>query len=163
MDILKGRSWSFRDDINTDEIIPACYLNRTDLDFLAQHCMDGIRPGFSQEVTKGDIIVGGKNFGCGSSREHAPLCIKALGISCVIAVNYARIFYRNSFNIGLPIFITPDAVKIKEGHQIEVDPNKGVIKNITTDEVYQVHPIPDFMQDLIKCGGLIEYAKKMMK
>ena len=161
MKIIKGKSWKFSDNINTDEIIPARYLNTTDRKILAKHCMEDVRAGFSGMITKGDIIVAGKNFGCGSSREHAPLCIKALGINCVIAVSFARIFYRNSFNIGLPIFQMPDAAKIAEGNEIEVDYVKGKIKNITKGEIYSIAPIPKFMQELLDCGGLMNYAKKI--
>jgi 3-isopropylmalate dehydratase small subunit len=161
--ILKGKSWKFGDDINTDEIIPARYLNTTNPEFLASHCMEDAKADFSKVAKSGDIIVAGKNFGCGSSREHAPLCIKAFGISCVIAVSFARIFYRNSFNIGLPIFETKDAEKIKEGDVVEVDTVNGAIKNVTKNETYEIAPIPGFMQELIDCGGLMEYAKKMQK
>jgi len=161
--ILKGKSWKFGDDINTDEIIPARYLNSIDPKFLASHCMEDTRADFSKVAKSGDVIIAGKNFGCGSSREHAPLSIKAFGISCVIAESFARIFYRNSFNIGLPIFETKDALKIKEGDIVEVDTVNGVINNITKNEKYEIAPIPGFMQELIDCGGLMEYAKKMQK
>lgn len=160
--IIRGKTWQFGDNVNTDEIIPARYLNTTDPKVLAQHCMEDARPGFSGLIKSGDIIVAGKNFGCGSSREHAPISIKALGISCVIAVSFARIFYRNSFNIGLPIFELPCAVKISEGDSIEIDTVKGEIKNLTKKEVYKVNPIPGFMQELVNCGGLMEYAKKII-
>lgn len=168
---LNGKAWIFGNDINTDEIIPARYLNTIDPKILAEHCMEDARPAlarkgwsradFSKVAEPGDIIVAGKNFGCGSSREHAPICIKALGISCVIAVSFARIFYRNSFNIGLPIFEMKDTKKINEGDILEVDTNTGEIKNITKKEIYKVSPIPNFMQELINSGGLLEYAKKL--
>lgn len=161
--IINGKAWVFGDDVNTDEIMPAMYLNTTDPKVLALHCMEGARPDFSSLIKSGDVIVAGKNFGCGSSREHAPISIKAVGVSCVIAVSFARIFYRNSFNIGLPIFETLDAVKIAEGDSVEVDTIKGEIKNITKNEVYRINPIPEFMQELIDCGGLMEYAKKITK
>jgi len=161
--IFNGKCWKFGNDINTDEIIPARYLNTIDPKVLASHCMEDARADFSKIAEPGDIIVAGKNFGCGSSREHAPICIKALGISCVIANSFARIFYRNSFNIGLPIFETPDAEKIKEGDIVEVDAVKGEIKNITKKETYKANPIPPFMQELIDAGGLLEYAKKLKK
>ncbi len=159
---IKGKVWKFREDINTDEIIPARYLNTTDIAVLASHCMDGIKPGFSKEISAGDIIVAGKNYGCGSSREHAPVCIKAAGISCVIAASFARIFYRNSFNIGLPIFEIAEAGEINEGDQLEVNPDQGEIKNLTKNNTYKVIPIPEFMQELINCGGLMAYAKKIL-
>lgn len=161
--IIKGKVWRFGDDVNTDEIIPARYLNTTDPKVLALHCMKDARAGFSGVAKRDDIIVAGKNFGCGSSREHAPISIKALGISCVITTSFARIFYRNSFNIGLPIFETNEAVKIKEGDELEIDIVKGEIKNITRNEVYKINPIPPFMQELVSCGGLMEYAKRMNK
>lgn len=161
--IIKGKTWQFGNNINTDEIIPARYLNTTDPKELALHCMEDARSGFSKLIKKGDIIVAGKNFGCGSSREHAPLSIKAVGISCVVACSFARIFYRNSFNIGLPIFETKDSKKISEGDEIEIDYINGKIKNLTKKEEYAVDPIPEFMQELVSCGGLMEYAKKLKK
>lgn len=160
--IIKGNVWRFGDNVNTDEIIPARYLNTTDPKILAQHCMEDTRPGFSGLVKLGDVIVAGKNFGCGSSREHAPISIKALGISCVIAISFARIFYRNSFNIGLPIFELPFAVKISEGDNVEIDTVAGEIRNLTKNEVYRITPIPRFMQELVDCGGLMAYAKKII-
>lgn len=160
--IIKGNAWRFGDDVNTDEIIPARYLNTTDPKVLALHCMEDAKAGFSGVAKRGDIIVAGKNFGCGSSREHAPISIKALEISCVIATSFARIFYRNSFNIGLPIFETSDAIKIREGDNLEIDTVKGEIRNITKNEVYKIIPIPPFMQELVDCGGLMEYAKKII-
>lgn len=159
--IIKGKVWRFGDDVNTDDIIAARYLDTTDPGELAKHCMETIRPGFVDKIKQGDIIVAGKNLGCGSSREHAPIAIKASGISSAIAVNFARIFYRNSFNIGLPIFETEDAAKISEGDELEVDYIKGKIKNITKGETYSIAPIPRFMQELVDCGGLMEYAKKL--
>jgi 3-isopropylmalate dehydratase small subunit len=161
--IFNGKAWKFGDDINTDEIIPARYLNTIDPKVLASHCMEDARADFSKVSEPGDIIVAGKNFGCGSSREHAPICIKAQGISCVIAESFARIFYRNSFNIGLPIFEMKDVGKIKEGDILEVDTEMGKVQNITQKESYKVMPIPKFMQELISCGGLLEYAKQMKK
>lgn len=163
MNIIKGKAWRFGDNVNTDEIIPARYLNTTDPKILAHHCMEDARAGFSKLPRQGDIIAAGKNFGCGSSREHAPISIKALGMGCVIAVGFARIFYRNSFNIGLPIFETRDAVKIDEGDEIEIDTVKGEINNLTKSEAYKIVPIPGFMQELVDCGGLLEYARKIIK
>ena len=158
---LKGKAWKFGADIDTDAIIPARHLNTTDYKELAKHCMEDADPNFIKKMRNGDIIVADKNFGCGSSREHAPISIKAAGISCVIAKSFARIFYRNSFNMGLPIFESADASeKIKEGDEIEIDPSTGVIHNITKKEKYQAKPIPPFMQELINAGGLMNYVKK---
>ena len=158
---LKGKAWKFGADVDTDAIIPARYLNTTDHKELAKHCMEDADPDFAKKMKVGDIIVADKNFGCGSSREHAPISIKAAGISCVIAKSFARIFYRNSFNMGLPIFESADASeKIKEGDEIELDPSTGVIHNLTKKEKYQARPIPPFMQALINAGGLMNYVKR---
>ncbi len=159
--ILKGKTWKFGNDINTDEIIPAKYLVSVDPKVLGENCMDGITPGFSKKIAFGNIIVGGKNFGCGSSREHAPLAIKGCGISCVIADSFARIFYRNSINIGLPIFECPEAAKsIEEGDEVEVDASTGLIRNLTKNKKYQAKPMPAFMQELIGAGGLMKWVVK---
>ncbi len=156
---LKGKAWVFGDDVNTDEIIPARYLNMTDPDELAAHCMEDIDPNFVKKISPGDIIVAAKNFGCGSSREHAPVAIKAAGISCVIAKSFARIFYRNSINIGLPILECKEAAeKIKEGDLIEVNLATGEIKNLTKNETYYAKPFPEFMQKIIASGGLMKYV-----
>ena len=162
---LKGQAWKYGDDIDTDVIIPARYLNTSDPSELAKHCLEDLDGEFVDKMKEGDVIVAGKNFGCGSSREHAPLAIKAAGVSCVIAESFARIFYRNSINIGLPILESVEAVEaIDEGDQIEIDVNSGEIKNLTKDEVYQAEPFPDFMQEIIESGGLIKYvAKKVNK
>ena len=158
---LKGKAWKFGADIDTDAIIPARHLNTTDHKELAKHCMEDADPAFMKKMKNGDIIVADKNFGCGSSREHAPISIKAAGISCVIAKSFARIFYRNSFNMGLPIFESADASeKIKEGDEIKINPSTGVINNLTKKEKYQAKPIPPFMQELINAGGLMNYVKK---
>ncbi|HKZ56728.1 MAG TPA: 3-isopropylmalate dehydratase small subunit [Thermodesulfovibrionales bacterium] len=158
---LKGKAWKFGADVDTDAIIPARYLNTTDHKELAKHCMEDADPNFMKKMKAGDIIVADKNFGCGSSREHAPISIKAAGISCVIAKSFARIFYRNSFNMGLPIFESADASeKIKEGDEIELDPSTGVIHNLTKKEKYHAKPIPPFMQALINAGGLMNYVKR---
>ncbi len=161
--ILKGRVWKFGRDIDTDAIIPARYLNTSDPDELAKHVMEDADREFPSKVKKGDIIIADANFGCGSSREHAPIAIKAAGIQAVVAKSFARIFYRNAFNIGLPIFESADASKITEGDEVEIDADKGVIKNLTKDEVYNANPIPPFMQELISAGGLIEWTKKRLK
>jgi len=158
---LKGKAWKFGADIDTDAIIPARYLNTSDPVELAKHCMEDSKiPDFMKKMKKGDIIVADKNFGCGSSREHAPIAIKAAGVSCVIAKTYARIFYRNSFNMGLPIFECPEAVDdITMGDQLEVDAETGTIKNVTKKKTYKANPIPPFMQELITAGGLMEWVK----
>ena len=162
--ILKGRVFLFGNDIDTDAIIPARYLSTSDPEELKKHCMEDADPEFSSKVSKGDIIVAGKNFGCGSSREHAPIAIKAAGVSCVIASSFARIFFRNSFNMGLPIFESEDASReIKEGDVVEGDASSGIIKDVTTGKQYQAKPIPPFMQDLIADGGLIEHIMKTGK
>ncbi len=162
--LLKGKVWKFGDDIDTDAIIPARYLNTSDPKELARHVMEDADKDFPGKVQAGDIIVAGKNFGCGSSREHAPIAIKAAGMQAVVAKSFARIFYRNSFNIGLPIFESVEASeKIKEGDMVEIDADKGIIKNITTGEQYSANPIPAFMQELISAGGLIEWIKKKIK
>lgn len=156
---LKGKAWVFGDDVNTDEIIPARYLNVTNHEELAVHCMEDIDPNFVKKISPGDIIVAAKNFGCGSSREHAPVAIKAAGISCVIAKSFARIFYRNSINIGLPILECESAVEnIKEGDMVEVNLATGEIKNLTKNETYYAKPFPEFMQKIIASGGLMNYV-----
>ncbi|AVX19925.1 3-isopropylmalate/(R)-2-methylmalate dehydratase small subunit [Carboxydocella sporoproducens DSM 16521] len=160
---LRGRTWKFGHDIDTDAIIPARYLNTSEPAELAKHVMEDADPTFPGKVQAGDIIVAGKNFGCGSSREHAPIAIKAAGVSCVIAQSYARIFYRNAFNIGLPILESPEgAAAIEEGQEVEVDLNTGVITNLTTGATYQATPYPPFMQELIQAGGLINYTRRRL-
>ncbi|MBI4849072.1 MAG: 3-isopropylmalate dehydratase small subunit [Nitrospirae bacterium] len=162
--ILKGKVWKFGDNIDTDAIIPARYLNTSDPGELAKHVMEDADKDFPSKVTAGDLIIGKANFGCGSSREHAPIAIKAAGIQAVVAKSFARIFYRNAFNIGLPIFESDDAPdKISQGDEIEIDADKGTIRNITKGEVYTAKPIPPFMQELISAGGLIEWTKKRLK
>ncbi|OGF48170.1 MAG: 3-isopropylmalate dehydratase small subunit [Candidatus Firestonebacteria bacterium RIFOXYA2_FULL_40_8] len=159
--IFKGKVFKYGDDVNTDEIIPARYLNTSDPKELAKHTMEDIDKDFMKKMKPGDIIVGEKNFGCGSSREHAPIAIKAAGVSCVIAKSYARIFYRNCFNMGLPIIENVEAVDgISTGDEVEVDTGKGEIKNKTTGKTFKITPYPDFMQELIKAGGLIKYVAK---
>jgi 3-isopropylmalate/(R)-2-methylmalate dehydratase small subunit len=162
--LIKGRVWKFGDNIDTDAIIPARYLNTSDPKELAKHVMEDADKDFPQKVKEGDIIVAGRNFGCGSSREHAPIAIKAAGVQAVIAKSFARIFYRNSFNIGLPIFESDEAAeRIKEGDVVEIDADNGIIKNLTRQETYSSKPIPQFMQELIAAGGLIEWTKKRIK
>ncbi|MCX5885385.1 MAG: 3-isopropylmalate dehydratase small subunit [Proteobacteria bacterium] len=158
---LTGKAFTFGNDIDTDVIIPAIYLNTSDPEELAQHCMEGVDQHFPTRVKQGDLIVAGKNFGCGSSREHAPVAIRAAGVSCVIARSFARIFYRNAFNIGLPIVEAPEAVDgIHDGDAIEVDITGGTIKNLTKGAVFTFKPIPSFMQELLAQGGLINYIMK---
>lgn len=157
----KGCVYRFGDDVNTDEIIPARYLNTTNRAELASHCMEDADKDFAGKVKPGDIIVAGKNFGCGSSREHAPIAIKAAGVSCVIAASFARIFSRNSINIGLPIVESSEASKdIRSGDVVSVDTIKGIIKNITKNKIYRFEKYPPFMQKIIKAGGLMQQLKK---
>ncbi len=161
---FKGKAWVYGDNVDTDVIIPARYLNTSDEKELAKHCMEDIDENFIKKMTKGDMIVAGYNFGSGSSREHAPIAIKASGISCVIAKSFARIFYRNAFNMGLPIFESVEAAEnIKDGDEVEINADTGEIKNITTNKIYQATPIPDFMQELIESNGLFGYAEKLLK
>lgn len=161
---FEGRTWKFGDDIDTDAIIPARYLNTSQPGELAKHCMEDADPEFPKKVKTGDIIIAGKNFGCGSSREHAPIAIKAAGVSCVIAKSFARIFYRNSINIGLPIFECEEAAeKILEGDTVKVDADTGTIHNLTQNEIYHAKPFPEFMQEIIQAGGLMSYVAERMK
>ncbi|ALP89119.1 MULTISPECIES: 3-isopropylmalate dehydratase small subunit [Clostridium] len=157
---VKGRVFKYGDNVDTDVIIPARYLNTSDAKELAAHCMEDIDADFVKNVKDGDIIVANKNFGCGSSREHAPLAIKTAGVSCVIASTFARIFYRNSINIGLPILECDEAVKnIDAGDELEVDFKSGLIKNLTKNQEYQGEGFPEFMQKIIDNDGLIGYIK----
>ena len=159
--MYKGKVHRFADDVNTDEIIPARYLNTTNKAELASHCMGDADKDFAKRVRSGDIIVAGRNFGCGSSREHAPIAIKAAGVGCVIADSFARIFSRNSINIGLPIVESPEASKdIKKGDAVLVDMIKGAIKNITRKKIYKFEKYPPFMQKIITAGGLMRQIKK---
>lgn len=157
---LEGKVWRYGDNIDTDVIIPARYLNSFDPAELAAHCMEDIDQGFAKNVQAGDIMVGGKNFGCGSSREHAPVAIKAAGVPVVIAASFARIFYRNGINIGLPLLeIGADVEKIKAEDKLRVDTATGTIENLTTGDVFHAHPLPGFVQEIAKAGGLINYIK----
>lgn len=161
---VQGKVFKYGNDIDTDVIIPARYLNTTDSNELAKHCMEDIDKEFCNNVKDGDIIVALKNFGCGSSREHAPIALKAAGISCIIAKSYARIFYRNSFNIGLPILECDEAAdKIQTGDIVSVDFKSGKITNITKDETYQAEPFPEFIEQIINCDGLVGYVRKKLK
>jgi 3-isopropylmalate/(R)-2-methylmalate dehydratase small subunit len=160
---LKGKVFKYGADVNTDVIIPARYLNVSDPDELAQHCMEDIDEDFLNKVQPGDIIVATTNFGCGSSREHAPLAIKASGISCVIAASFARIFFRNAINIGLPLLECAEAVEnTQAGDVLEVDLEKGEISNTTSGKAFIAEPYPGFMAELIAAGGLIEYTKERL-
>jgi 3-isopropylmalate/(R)-2-methylmalate dehydratase small subunit len=163
--IFKGNTWKFGNNVDTDAIIPARYLNTSDPEVLAAHCMEDADPDFMKKMTRGDIIVAGENFGCGSSREHAPIAIKAAGISCVIAKSFARIFYRNAFNMGLPIFESQDLCdRISAGQKIEVDTDTGtIIISAGSEELLTVAPIPPFMQELIRDGGLIKHLAAKRK
>jgi len=161
MSNISGKVWKFGDDIDTDLIIAARYLSTSDPKELASHLMEDADPDFLKKMKKGDLIVAGENFGCGSSREHAPIALKAAGIGAVVAKSFARIFYRNAFNMGLPIFELSQSDEIKEGDEIEIDMKTGEIKN--ADKIYKFTPIPPFMQELIASGGLINFAKKEMK
>jgi len=157
---ITGNVWKFGDDIDTDLIIPARYLNTSDPAELAEHCMEDADPGFSGKVSDSDIIVAGKNFGCGSSREHAPMAIKAAGISCVIAKDFARIFYRNAFNMGLPILECKDTDAIDTGDRLTVDFDSGEIRLLGKGAAFASRPIPPFMQELVESGGLMPYIIK---
>ncbi len=160
----KGKAWKFGDDIDTDAIIPARYLNTSDPDELAGHCMQDADPDFVKKVASGDFIVGGKNFGCGSSREHAPLAIKHAKVAAVIADSFARIFYRNSFNMGLPILESPEAsAAIQQGDELEVDLESGLITNHSRGQTYRAQPIPEFMRSLLNLGGLIPYVQQKLQ
>ena len=154
----KGHVFKYGDNVDTDVIIPARYLNNSDPAHLAAHCMEDIDASFASSVNKGDIIVAEKNFGCGSSREHAPIAIKEAGVSCVIAETFARIFYRNAINIGLPIIECPEAAAaIGKGDEVEVDFDTGIIRDVTTGEEFKGQPFPPFMQGIIAAGGLVNY------
>ena len=156
-----GHVFKYGDNVDTDVIIPARYLNSFDAQELASHAMVDIDPDFVKKVQPGDLIVANKNFGCGSSREHAPLCLKTAGVSCVIAETFARIFYRNAINIGLPIIECPEAAEaIAEGNRLDVDMDQGIIRNVTTGAEYKTEPFPEFVQKIITSGGLIESIKK---
>ncbi len=158
--VLTGKAHLFGDDINTDEIIAAKHLHMTDAVELAKYCFIDKKKDFHKNLIKGDIIVAKKNFGCGSSREHAPMAIKGCGISCVIAKSFARIFFRNSINMGLPILECPEADKIKEHDKLEVDLTKGIITNLTKNETYKTEPFPKFIESVMDAGGLMATLKK---
>jgi len=162
--LLKGRAWKYGDNVDTDVIIPARYLNVSTAEELAPHCLEDLDPDFAQGVSPGDIIVAGRNFGCGSSREHAPLALKGAGVSCVIAETFARIFFRNAINIGLPILECPEAVAgIEMGNIVAVDLSKGMIRNVDSGEVFYASPYPPFLMEIIGAGGLIPYTRQRLR
>ncbi len=157
---INGKVWTFAKDIDTDLIIAARYLNTSDAEELAKHVMEDANPEFVSKMSAGDIIVAGENFGCGSSREHAPIALKAAGVAAVIAPTFARIFYRNAFNMGLPIFELQESAEINEGDEVTINMNAGTVTNNTTNRSYNFTPIPLFMQELIDAGGLMNFARK---
>jgi 3-isopropylmalate/(R)-2-methylmalate dehydratase small subunit len=160
---MRGHVHKYGANVDTDAIIPARYLNINDAQELAKHCMEDIDAGFVGRVQPGDVIVATTNFGCGSSREHAPLCIKAAGVSCVIAKSFARIFYRNSINIGLPILECDEAVEGTEaGDELEVELESGTIRDLTKGKTFQAKPYPEFMLELMRAGGLVEYTRRRL-
>jgi len=159
--IIKDRAIKYGNNVDTDVIIPARYLNTTDEKELASHCFEDLDQDFSKKILEKKVIVGGENFGCGSSREHAPLSIKACGIKAIVASSFARIFYRNSINIGLPVLVNREAAsEVADGDELEINLVKGLIKNITLDKNYIIPPLPDFIQEVIAIGGYINYTKK---
>jgi len=157
--IIKGKAHKFGNDINTDDIIAAKYLVTTDEKELGRHCMENVAADFPGKVSKGDIIVAGKNFGCGSSREHAPRALKGCGVAAVVARSFAGIFFRNSINVGLPFLQLEDVDKIKDGDLLEIDLTGGIIKNLSTGKTYKTEIFPEFLEEIIKKGGLINYIK----
>ena len=158
--VLEGKAWRYGRDIDTDVIIPARYLTLTDPGELGAHCLEDLDPHFARRVSRGDIIVAEENFGSGSSREHAPLAIKGCGVSCVIATSFARIFYRNAVNVGLPILECPRAVEdISGGDRLRVDLERGTVENLSSGNVFAAAPFPDFMREIISRGGLVEYVR----
>jgi 3-isopropylmalate/(R)-2-methylmalate dehydratase small subunit len=164
MDRIRGRVWKFGDDVNTDVIYPGKYLPLTDPVEMAQHAFEGVRPEFAKEVKPGDVIVAGKYFGCGSSREQAATCLKALNLGAVVAESFARIFYRNAINQGLPILICPGiSEQVEEGEELEVDLRTGVIKNTTTGATLQAQPLPEFVLEILEAGGLIPWLKRRLQ
>ena len=162
--MIRGNVIKYGDNVDTDVIIPARYLTRSDPEHLAKHCMEDLDPDFLKKRRPGDIIVAGNNFGCGSSREDAPLAIKSAGISCIIARSFARIFYRNAINIGLTILECPEASDhLREGDRIEIDPATGLIKNLSRSETFRAMPFPRVVQQIIEEGGLVEFVSKRLK
>jgi 3-isopropylmalate dehydratase small subunit len=162
--VFRGRAWKFGNDIDTDVIIPVQFTTGTDPNVFGKHCMEGIDPNFSEKVRRGDLIVAGTNFGCGSSREPAPLAIQAAGISCIIARSFARIFYRNAFNVGLPLLESATAPDdVDEADEIEVNIDSGHVRNLTQEKSFEANPIPAFMQELIRNGGLMKHIARKLE
>jgi len=159
---LTGRAWKFGNNIDTDAIIPGRYLVINDPEELAKHLFESIQPDMATHVNQGDFVAAGENFGCGSSREHAPLALKGAGISAVIAESFARIFFRNSINIGLPLFICREIIRISDGDLLDIDMRDGIIHNLTKDDSYKTTPLPPFLMNIIESGGLVEYTKKLL-
>ncbi|WP_456482602.1 3-isopropylmalate dehydratase small subunit [Methanopyrus sp.] len=160
-EVIRGRAWVFGDDIDTDQIIPGRYLTTQDPEELAEHVMEGADPEFPEKVREGDVIVAGRNFGCGSSREHAPIALKAAGVSCVVAESFARIFYRNAINLGLPLVVCPGVSDaFEDGQRIEVNLREGYVKNLDTGEELEAKPLPDFVMRILEAGGLVELVKR---
>jgi 3-isopropylmalate/(R)-2-methylmalate dehydratase small subunit len=155
-----GRAWKLHDNVNTDEIIPGRYNVTTDRASLAKYCLCEVRPDFPRGVQKGDVIVGGRNFGCGSSREHAPIAIQECGIAAVLAPSFARIFYRNAVNIGLPVLTCADAGRIEEGDELEVDVTRGIVSNRTKGETYRTEPLPPFVAQIAEAGGILNFVRE---
>lgn len=163
MSVLRGRAHCYGDHVNTDVIIPARYLSSTDVGELAAHCMEDLDPEFVRRVRPGDLVVGGEDFGCGSSREHAPLAIRGTGVVCVIAASFARIFFRNAINVGLSVLVCPEAAKqARSGDELVVDLAAGRVENTTQNRSYQADPFPEFLLEIIAAGGLIPYTKRRL-
>lgn len=161
---IEGKAWRFGDDVDTDLIIPARYLVTDNAVELGRHCMEAVDAHFTKKIAPGDVIVGGENFGCGSSREHAPLAIKGAGISCVVAASFARIFFRNAINVGLPIVASPEAVaSIEEGDVVVVDPQAGTVTNSTKGLSFSVAPFPPSLQELVELGGLVPFVRRRLE
>jgi len=159
---MNGNVWKFGNDIDTDAVIPGRYLTINTPKELAEHAFEGVRPEFAGEVRPGDIIIGGTNFGCGSSREHAPLALKGAQVKCIIAKSFARIFFRNSINIGLPLLECAETDRIREGDELDVDIASGIITNKTKNETYQAMGLPDFLRGIVDAGGLIEFTRQQV-
>ena len=159
---MAGRAWKFGDDIDTDAIIPGRYLVINNPRELAEHLFEGLRPELAIQVKEGDFVVAGDNFGCGSSREHAPLALKGAGVAAIVAKSFARIFFRNAINTGLPLFICDDVDKIKDGDPLEIDMEAGTIRDISSGESYTTTPIPQFLMEIVDAGGLVEYTKRII-
>jgi 3-isopropylmalate/(R)-2-methylmalate dehydratase small subunit len=156
-----GKAWRYGDNVDTDVIIPARYLTTTDPGDLASHALEDLDPSFATQVEPGDVVVAGENFGCGSSREHAAICLKAAGVSAVVAGSFARIFFRNAINTGLPIVESPEAVRdTSSGDEVEVDLERGVVVNVTKGREYQAEPLPEFVMDIVRAGGLVGWVKQ---